>query len=445
VSDSLRVEPVDGTVTFADGKAVATPAEDGTEVVVDEAADVVVAGWLVEPDPFELPTQAVAPPVDQAATDAALAEAQQIVSAPVRVAVGGQSPEIPERVLAQATSFVPADGALEPQFDGKKLTSAIVDRTNDLLTEPNEAHFEFSGGEPVIVGGEPGTTLDPEAVSQAVGQAALGDERATEVELVQNDPETSREALENLGVEEVVSSFSTPLTSEPIRTKNLERGAELLTGALVKPGETFSLIDTLSPITVENGYYAAGIVSNGIHTEGVGGGLSQMGTTTYNAGYFAGFDDVEHRPHSYWFDRYPAGREATIYVGALDVKFKNDTPYGALMQSWVSGGELHVRIWSTEHYEVRTSDSGKRNVVPTTTVHRTGADCEPYPAGNDGFSITNYRKVYLDGDLVKDESYSWTYKPDNGIVCDAPAGDGQAEGQADDGQADDGQADGGEG
>jgi vancomycin resistance protein YoaR len=242
-----------------------------------------------------------------------------------------------------------------------------------------------------------------------------------------------------------VSSFSTPLTSEPIRTKNLERGAELLTGALVKPGETFSLIDTLSPITVENGYYAAGIVSNGIHTEGVGGGLSQMGTTTYNAGYFAGYDDVEHRPHSYWFDRYPAGREATIYVGALDVKFKNDTPYGALMQSWVSGGELHVRIWSTEHYEVRTSDSGKRNVVPTTTVHRTGADCEPYPAGNDGFSITNYRKVYLDGDLVKDESYSWTYKPDNGIVCDAPAGDGQAEGQADDGQADDGQADGGEG
>lgn len=425
VAESLRKEPVDGTVTFADGEAVATPAEDGTEVVVEEAADVLVSGWLVEDGPFALPTRAVEPQIDQATTDAALAEAEKIVSAPVRVTVGGQSPELPEGVLAQATTFVQADGALKPQFDGETLTSAIVDRTNDLLTEPNDAHFEFSGGKPVIVGGEPGTTLEPEAVAEAVGQAALGDERATELEMVQKDPETSRQALEELGIKEVVASFSTPLTSEPVRTKNLVRGAQLVTGTLVEPGQTFSLLDTLSPITVENGYFAAGIVNNGVHTEGVGGGLSQMATTTYNAGYFAGYDDVEHRPHSYWFTRYPPGREATIYVGSLDVKFKNDTPYGALMQSWVSGGELHVAIWSTKHYEVRTSDSGKRNVVPTTTVHRSGPDCENYPAGNDGFSITNYRKVYLDGDLVKDESYQWTYKPDNGIVCGAPSDGGQ--------------------
>ncbi|AEG43719.1 VanW family protein [Isoptericola variabilis] len=424
VAESLRAEPVDGTVTFADGEPVATPSEDGTEVVVEEAADAVTSSWLVRPGPVELPTRPVPPQVDQGATDAALAQAEKIVSAPVRVSVGGQNPELPERVLAEATSFVPADGALEPQFDGDLLTTAIVDRTNDLLSEPDDAHFEFSGGKPVIVGGEPGTTLDPEEVSQAVGAAALGDERATEVATVQKDPETTRQALEELGVKEVVASFSTPLTSEPIRTKNLVRGAQLVTGTLVEPGETFSLLEALSPITLENGYFAAGVVSNGVHTEGVGGGLSQMATTVYNAGYFAGFDDVEHRPHSYWFSRYPAGREATIYVGALDVKFRNDTPYGALMQSWVSGGQVHVAIWSTKYYEVRTSDSGKRDVVPTTTVHRSEPDCEPYPAGNDGFSITNYRKVYRDGELVKDESYSWTYKPDNGIVCDAPESQG---------------------
>jgi vancomycin resistance protein YoaR len=424
VAESLRKEPVDGTVTFADGAPVATPAEEGTEIDVDAAADVVTEGWLVTDGPFELPTQTIQPAVDQAATDAALAEAQQIVSAPVRVAVGGQNPELPERVLAEATSFVPADGALQPQFDGERLTTAIVERTSDLLTEPNDAHFEFQGGRPVIVGGEPGQTLDPAAVAEAVGQAALGTERTTEVALVQQDPERSREALEKLGVNEVVSSFATPLTNEPVRTKNLVRGAQLLTGTLIEPGETFSLIDSISPITEANGYFAAGVVSNGVHTEGVGGGLSQMGTTTYNAGYFAGYDDVEHRPHSYWFTRYPPGREATIYIGALDVKFKNDTPYGALMQSWVAGGQLHVAIWSTKHYEVQTSDSGKRNIVPTTTVISTDPECEYYPAGQDGFSITNYRKVYLNGQLVKDESYPWTYKPDNEVVCRAPGGGG---------------------
>ncbi|GAA4731783.1 VanW family protein [Isoptericola chiayiensis] len=419
VGESLAVEPVDGTVRFVDGEPAATEPVDGTQVVPDAAGDAVVDAWLVTSGPVELPTEAVPPAIDQADTDAALAEAEQVVAAPVVVEVGGQNPELPQRVLARSTSFAPQDGALEARFDGDRLTSAIVERTNDLLREPDDAHFEFSGGEPVIVGGQTGTTLDPEQVSGAVGPAALSaDQRTAEVELVEEDPENSRASLEELGVQEVISEFSTPLTSEPIRTKNLIRGAELVNGTLVKPDETFSLVDTLSPIEVSNGYFAAGVVNNGIHSDAIGGGLSQMATTTYNAGFFAGFDDVEHRQHSYWFSRYPAGREATIYVGSIDMRFKNDTPYGALMQSYVSGGRLHVRIWSTEHYDVEASDSGKQEIVPTKTVDlSSNPDCEPYSGGQDGFAITVYRKVYLDGDLVKDESDFWRYKPDDAVTC----------------------------
>ncbi|MGH3589272.1 MAG: VanW family protein, partial [Pseudonocardia sp.] len=313
---------------------------------------------------------------------------------------------------------------------------------DDLLTEPDDAHFVFKGGKPVVEGGEQGTTLDPDATADAVGKAALGDERTAPVKLVERDPERTAEALEDMGVKEVVSKFSTPLTSEPIRTKNLERGAEILTGTLVAPGETFSLLDTLAPIDESNGFVAAGVVSNGEHVDAVGGGLSQMATTTYNAGYFAGFDDAGHQPHSYWFSRYPAGREATIYVGAIDMKFTNDTPYGAVMQSWVSGGELHVSVWSTEYYDVTTSKGDKQNVVPATAVHKTGSGCLAYPGGNDGFTITNYRKVSHGGKVVKDESKTWTYKPDNPIVCDPPKSASKddkadkADGKADEGKED---------
>jgi vancomycin resistance protein YoaR len=428
LQESMLVTPVDGTVTFVDGAPVATKAEEGTELVAEEAGDEIVNGWLVQQGPFELPTHAVVPDIDQADTDAALAKAEQIVSGPVRVSVGGQSPELPPEAIASAVTFEPTKGALRPKFDGDALTTAIIERTNDLLSEPNDAHFEFSGGKPVIVGGEVGTTLAPKAVGKAIREAATSDERVTEVELVEKDPENTRQALEELGVKEVISSFSTPLTSDHIRTQNLIRGSQMLTGTLVKPGETMSLYDALSPITIENGYHSSGVVSNGVHTEGVGGGLSQMATTTYNAGFFAGFDDVNHRPHSYWFTRYPAGREATIYKGALDMKFKNDTPYGALMQAWVSGGELHVQIWSTKYYDVEEGKSGKTDIVPTTTVHSTAPDCEHYPAGQPGFSITNYRKVYLDGKLVKDEAYPWTYKPDNEVVCDSPKAGGEDDG-----------------
>ena len=67
----------------------------------------------------------------------------------------------------------------------------------------------------------------------------------------------------------------------------------------------------------------------------LGGGLSQISTTTYNAAYFAGMDIVTHKPHSRWFSRYPEGREATIWSPDLDMKFKNSTPYGVLVQAWV--------------------------------------------------------------------------------------------------------------
>ena len=422
LQESMLVTPKNGTVKLVDGAPVATPAKDGTEVVVAEAEDAITSGWLVEPGPFELPTRFVEPEIDQAETDAALAQAEKLVSGPVQVSVGDQKVELPAEALAAAASFKKVDGALELRLKGKELVAAIVDRSDDLLSEPVDARFEFSGGKPVIVGGEPGTALKAGDVVAAIRPAATGDERSATVELIEKQPEDTREELEKLGVKEVVSSFTTPLTNEPIRTQNLIRGSQLLTGSLIKPGETFSLYDALSPVTVENGYYAAGVVSNGIHTEGVGGGLSQMATTTYNAVYFAGFEDVNHRPHSYWFTRYPPGREATIYKGNLDMKFKNDTPYGALMQAWVSGGELHVAVWGTKHFTVKTSDSGKSKIVPTTTVHSTDPECEHYPAGQAGFSITNYRKVYLDGKLVKDEAYPWTYKPDNEIVCDAPGG-----------------------
>jgi vancomycin resistance protein YoaR len=423
LEESLRVEPVDGTVGFSKGEAVATDAVAGSSVLVDDSVDAVADAWLVTSGPVDLPTETVEPAVTQAETDAALVEAEQVVSGPVEVEVGDQSAELGPKVLAKATSYKNTDGTLAARFDGERLVDAVVNRTDDLLTEPDDAHFVFRDGKPVVEGGEQGTTLDPDATADAVGKAAVGDDRTTRLELTERDPEHTAEALEGMGVKEVVSEFSTPLTSEPIRTKNLERGAELVTGTLVAPGETFSLLDTLSPIDEANGFLAAGVVSNGVHTDAVGGGLSQMATTTYNAGFFAGFDDAGHRPHSYWFSRYPAGREATIYVGSIDMQFTNDTPYGAVMQSWVSGGELHVQIWSTKYYEVKPGAGDKRNVVPATTVHKSGPDCVAYPGGNDGFTITNYRRVFHDGKQVKDESYTWTYKPDNGVTCDTPKAD----------------------
>src|SRR3546814_13086120 len=72
--------------------------------------------------------------------------------------------------------------------------------------------------------------------------------------------------------------------------------------------------------TDENGFVEGYILSKGILKKDYGGGVSQMATTVFNAMFFAGYEDVEHRPHSFYIDRYPVGREATVVWGALDLR-----------------------------------------------------------------------------------------------------------------------------
>ncbi|GEA89587.1 vanomycin resistance protein VanB [Cellulomonas cellasea] len=420
LTGTLTLAPVDGGVVFADGQAHATDAADGWELDADHAAEVLQTRWLTDEQPLELRTAPVAPDITQEETDAALTSvAQRVVSAPVTLEVGGQRVELPVDVLAGAASMVPVASDLELQLDGAKLSEAVLARTTDLLSESADARFEFQGGVPVIVPGKPGTTLDPAALGQAVATAATGDQRTTAVELVETDPAESTAKLEALGIKEVVSEFSTPLTSEPRRTANIANGARNITGTLVEPGETFSLTEALGPITAANGFQTAGVIVNGEHVDGMGGGLSQISTTTFNAAHFAGFEDVEHRPHSEWFARYPEGREATIYTGTLDMRWKNNTPYGALVQGYVEGGRVHVRIWGTKYWTVESTTSGRSGVVSPTTTYSQSPTCEPQSAGNPGFTVTTTRKLFLEGQLKDTESFTWKYKPQNRVICGA--------------------------
>lgn len=422
LAETLAVPAVDGTVVFADGEAHATPAANGYTVDTEEAERRIAEGWLVVPEPIDLPVGATRPAVTQEMTDAALAQAEALVSAPISVEVEGQVAQLPTEVIADAASFTPVDGQLQLALAPDVMAEAVRDRTKDLETEASNARFVFRDGKPVIRGGEPGKTIDGDAIAAAVVEVGVtpGAQRTATVALAEAPAESSREALEALGVEEVVAEFKTPLgASNAARIHNLELGTSKVNGQLVLPGETWSLIDALSPITAENGYLGAGIVSNGSLTEGVGGGLSQLATTTYNVGFLLGFEDVEHRQHSYYFSRYPEGREATIFVGSIDMRFKNDTPYGMLLQSYVRNGEVVVRAWSTEHYTVESSTTRRANVRPPTTVYDTSAGCIAQPAGNPGFSVVVTRRVLLDGKVVKEEQDPWTYQPQNAVVCKA--------------------------
>ena len=424
LTDSLALDPVDGGLVFVDGKPQPTRAVNGANVATDQAARVLRDTWLTAPRPIKLPIEVVAPTIGQDQVDAAVADiAGPLTRAPISVVAGDQIAELPPAVVASVATFTAVSGKLTLVLDGKQLREEVIKRTRALFTAPADARFIFVNGQPTLVPGAPGTTIDPDALVTAVRAAGLSTtDRTARVQLVPTDPAQSTAAMEGLGIKEKVSEFATPLTNEPVRTQNLVNAARILTGNIVQPGATFSVSTGVGPITVENGYQMAHAIVSGEVTDVIGGGLSQMATTTYNAAFFAGLEDVEHKPHSVWFTRYPAGREATIFSGVVEMKFRNNTPYGILMQSWVAGGQLHVAMWSTKYWDVATTTSGRSNVVEPKTVYSQSPTCFAKGVGNPGFSVTVTRTVSLAGVVKADEKKSWRYKPDDAVICGpAPA------------------------
>ena len=110
----------------------------------------------------------------------------------------------------------------------------------------------------------------------------------------------------------VVGRFTTPYDCCPPRVANIKRAARDLDGMTIPPGGRFSMNEALGERTIEAGYVAAPSISGAELVDSVGGGISQVATTLYNAAFFAGLRLVAHTPHSFYISRYPPGREATI-------------------------------------------------------------------------------------------------------------------------------------
>ncbi len=192
-------------------------------------------------------------------------------------------------------------------------------------------------------------------------------------------------------------------------------GAPVITPS--ENGESLDIDQISSALDAEHGFVSSGVVTNGFNSTAMGGGLSQLSTNTFNIGYRAGMTDVFHQPHSKYFPRYPAGLEATIWGEQVPMIWENNTPYGVMVESWVAGGEVHTRLWSTKYWDVEVWQSerfGYRN--PETRVN-TAADCVPSGAGGAGFSITVGRNVSLNGELQDEDQYTWTYEPVHAVTC----------------------------
>lgn len=421
VADSVKVEPVDAAVVFEDGKPVITEPHEGKTVDVDAAQKTIEDGFLQGTSPIPLPVIASAPAVDADA----LAKAKETVleplsSGPVTVKAGDISAQLtPEQIGQTATVDV---AAATLTLDGEALKKTLAEVEPKLASTGTDATVVMEGGKPVVKPSEAGKGLDADDVASAVATAAVSTDRTATVQMTEADAEFTTEDAQKLGIKEVIGEFDTPLTADKVRTTNLVVGTRVISNTLVKPGETFSLLNALGPVTPERGFTSSGVVDGGFATKALGGGLSQLSTTTMNAAFFAGMDLIEFRQHTRYFDRYPEGREATLWGPSLDMKWKNNTDYGVLVDAYVANNRVHVRLWGTKVWDVKSWTSPRRNITSPQVVYNNRSDCKPENGRTPGFTVDFGRERYKGGTLVDKEKWTWTYSAWPIVRCGSPTG-----------------------
>ena len=256
-----------------------------------------------------------------------------------------------------------------------------------------------------IVGSSPGAvccTLDtPERILAGMEAG----ERIVELRPREDPDVRGIEWAKSLGIVEVIGEFTTYYQPNQTRNINIQRIAVLTQGAVIEPGGEFSINDYVGRRTRENGFVDAGVISNGVFTTSVGGGISQYATTLFNAAFFAGLDFGDYQSHSIYISRYPYGREATVNFPNVDLEIRNTTPYGVLLWPTTDETSITVTLYGTKW--VKGEQTGQ-------TERRQGVSC---------IRVTTERtRTYLEDGRTETDTVFARYRPE-GVRCDGSPSD----------------------
>jgi len=222
----------------------------------------------------------------------------------------------------------------------------------------------------------------------------------------------------------VVSRYTTYFKPGEPRVVNIRRAAQLLDRKVINPGQTFSMNAALGRRTRARGFVPAPMISGGLLVNSVGGGISQVATTLYNAAFFAGLRLVAHTPHSFYIHRYPMGREATISWGGPELIFQNDWRSPLVMRVQTTPTSVTVTFRSNplgRHISTRTGRPYAFVRPVTRYIHNPtlsrGRRVLIQPAGGPGFSIDYSRRIYRYEELRSNERFHVRYNAVDEVIA----------------------------
>jgi vancomycin resistance protein YoaR len=134
------------------------------------------------------------------------------------------------------------------------------------------------------------------------------------------------------------------------RAHNIRKAASSINGIILLPGDTFSYNEVVGPRTFREGFRKAPVIVKGELVPGDGGGVCQVSTTVYMAALQAGLQIVQRSHHAFPIHYAPPGLDATVVYGAIDLRFRNNTPCPIALVAEAKNGRVVVRVLGAERY-----------------------------------------------------------------------------------------------
>ena len=307
----------------------------------------------------------------------------------------------------------PVRSAIVFSLNEDKLSSIIDALAVMVNSSPRDATivlFEETGGYNI----EPddnGREVKAQASIENVKEALLDGKAVFLLKIVHAYPRVTEQLLRSNPPVHRIAAYTTYYGKHdsPNRIHNIKLIASWVEGTLLLSGETFSLNNIIGDVSPERGFKEAYTIIGGELVPSLGGGACQVATTLYNAVSLADIKVLQRRNHSFYFNIYPLGRDATVYPGQLDFKFVNDTGHPLLIKAVATNRRLSFRLYGTPIDKVVKFTSPKVE-IKTNEGYRPATVQEVLDADSP-FKTEVKRSVYdKTGKLLKEEEIYSYYK-----------------------------------
>ncbi|MFH1564478.1 MAG: VanW family protein [bacterium] len=299
------------------------------------------------------------PKIKKTDVEKIIPRAKEIIDlAPIIFTYGARSVQLSKAELASWLKLQKMENSTDENLDMELIINKeeaekfLSIAAADIEIEPLDAKFNIVNDKvDQFQSSRNGLKLNIKKTFQGI-KIKLLEEKSNAIELVvdQIEPKVKNVDVNDLGIVELIgrgiSDFSGSTSN---RIHNIANGAKKLNGLLIKPDEIFSITATLGDINGESGYLPELVIKGNSTTPEYGGGLCQIGTTTFRAALQSGLPILERRNHSYDVRYYsPTGTDATIYGPHPDVRFVNDTGRHILFLTSLEGTKLTFEFWGTK-------------------------------------------------------------------------------------------------